>query len=65
MTDQPTDIAKFRKRKRKETARGKTLCGRGFHKWTFDDKKQFDVKSGKLISIEKCVRCGTTRAHNH
>ena len=59
----PTNLDKFRKRKRKEQARGHTLCGRGFHKWVFDGRKQFDVKQGKLISIERCSRCGATRDH--
>ena len=57
----PTDLNKFRKSRRKEKAKGTTLCKRGFHKWVFDDKKQFDVKSGKLVSIQRCKRCGQTR----
>ena len=58
---QPTDLAKFKKRRRKQRARGDTLCRRGFHKWVFDERKQFDVKQGRLVSIEKCARCGETR----
>jgi hypothetical protein len=42
-------------------ARGRTLCGRGFHKWTIDQKKQFDVRSGKLVTVLRCARCGTTK----
>ena len=60
---EPTDLNKFRKRRRQDTARGKTLCGRGFHKWEFDPHKQFDVKQGRLISIQRCSRCGATREH--
>ena len=60
---QPTNLAKFKKRKQKERARGDTLCRRGFHKWQFDERKQFDVKLGKLVSVERCVRCGATRNH--
>jgi len=59
----PTDLGKYRKDKRKKTAAGKTLCQRGFHKWQFDGRKQFDVKLGKLISVERCARCGATRNH--
>lgn len=54
----PTDIGKYRKRARKSTAQGKTLCARGFHKWADDEKKQFDVKQGRLVSIKRCIRCG-------
>ena len=54
----PTDLGKFRKLRRKHTAQGKTLCARGFHKWVDDGKKQFDVKQGRLISIQRCQRCG-------
>ncbi len=60
-TNKPTNLAKFRQQKRRATAKGKTLCGRGFHKWQDEPKKQFDVKQGRLVSIEKCTRCGTTR----
>ena len=60
---QPTSLDKYRKDKRKRTAQGKTLCSRGFHKWTFDGKKQFDVKAGRLVSIEVCSRCGARRNH--
>ena len=55
------DVVKFKRPDRKEKARGKTLCSRGFHKWVIDKKKQFDVKQGKLITIHRCSRCGETR----
>ena len=60
---QPTNLDKARRRKRKNTAQGRTLCARGFHKWVFDARKQFDVKQGKLISVERCMRCGVSRTH--
>jgi len=60
-TTPPTDLGKFRKQRRKQTARGKTLCARGFHKWIDDEKKQFDVKQGRLISIQRCERCGAEK----
>jgi len=63
MDKQPTQLDKFRKTRRQQTARGKTLCQRGFHKWQFDGRKQFDVKSGQLVSIQRCERCATTRTH--
>lgn len=61
-TKRPTNIGKFRKRARKTTAQGKTLCARGFHKWVDDERKQFDVKQGRLVSIKRCLRCGINKA---
>lgn len=55
------DILQFKKPKAKDKAKGKTLCKNGFHKWVIDQKKQFDVKQGKLITIKRCKRCGLTK----
>ena len=49
------------KEQRKAQSKGKTLCLNGFHKWKVWQKKQFDVKSGKLITVYKCDRCGKTK----
>jgi hypothetical protein len=49
------------KSERKATATGKTLCLRGFHKWRLDQRKQFDVKEGRLVTIRECERCGIRR----
>lgn len=56
------DVVRFKRPSRKEVARGKTLCASGFHKWNIDQSKQFDVKQGKLVTVEKCSRCGLTRS---
>ena len=61
--DKPTDLNKFKKTQRKRRAEGNTLCKRGFHKWAFDQNKQFDVKRGELVSVQRCIRCGITRNH--
>ncbi len=64
MTDsdnKPINLARVRKSKRQQTARGATLCKRGFHKWQTDKNSQFDVKSGKLVTVMRCERCGATR----
>jgi len=53
--------AKARRRTNREKARGRTLCDRGFHKWAIDQRKQFDVRQGKLITVRRCERCGATR----
>ncbi len=37
------------------------MCKHGFHKWAPDAKKQFDVKQGKLVTLHRCTRCGTTK----
>jgi hypothetical protein len=42
-------------------ADGKTLCSSGFHKWSTQTEKRFDVKQGKLVSSERCLRCGALR----
>jgi hypothetical protein len=44
-----------------DKARGRTLCKSGFHKWVIDQRKQFDVHEGKLVTVERCERCGTSR----
>ena len=59
--DKPVDINKFRKQKRQTRAKHNTLCQRGLHKWKYDEGKQFDVKLGKLVSIQRCQRCAKQR----
>jgi hypothetical protein len=53
-----SNVVRFRKPSNKERARGRTLCDSGFHKWVIDQKKQFDVKQGKLVTVQRCKRCG-------
>jgi hypothetical protein len=55
------DVVDFRKRRPGERARNKTLCREGFHKWEVWQRKQFDVKQGRLITVYKCYRCGASR----
>ena len=54
------DVVKIKNFKR-ERATGKTYCGAGFHKWEPLAAQQFDVKQGKLVTVERCRRCGATR----
>lgn len=58
-----TDVVPFpgAKARRSRKARNKTLCKSGFHKWETDKAGQFDVKQGKLVTRERCARCGITR----
>ena len=55
------NILKFKRPSLKEKARGRTLCKSGFHKWVIDQKKQFDVKQGKLVTIHHCSRCRASK----
>jgi hypothetical protein len=59
------EVIKFRKPSLKEKHKGKTLCENGFHKWVIELNKQFDVKSGRLVTLYKCARCGTTKIKAH
>lgn len=53
-------IVNLRKYKQKR-AEGKTLCTSGFHKWEALGERRFDVKQGKLVSADRCKRCGAER----
>ena len=50
------------KKAKQRRAEGKTLCGSGFHKWQTLTERRFDVKQGKLVSMQRCSRCGETRS---
>ncbi len=49
------DVLPFRKVKQKR--KGNTLCRQGHHKWQIVQEKQFDVKSGKLVTLLRCCYC--------
>ena len=53
-------VVNLRKYKQKR-AEGKTLCTSGFHKWEALSERRFDVREGKLVSAERCKRCGLER----
>ena len=38
-------------------AKGATLCSSGFHKWQAEKEGRFEVKQGKLLTAEHCLRC--------
>lgn len=46
---------------RQTLAQGKTLCGSDFHKWQVEKQGRLDVKQGKLLTTEHCIRCNATR----
>lgn len=57
------DILPFKTRQQRlnERARGLTLCRSGFHKWAIETNARFDVKLGRLVTVERCSRCGEER----
>jgi hypothetical protein len=55
------EIIPFKRPSLQEKHRGKTLCKSGFHKWSVETQLPFDVKSGKLLTLYRCCRCGATR----
>jgi hypothetical protein len=55
-----SNIINLRKAKQQRAER-KTLCTSGFHKWETLSEQRFDVKRGKLVSAERCKRCGEER----
>jgi hypothetical protein len=60
MSGSPNNVIQLRKAKQKR-AEGKTLCTSGFHKWETVKQSVFDVKQGKLVTLERCKRCDETR----
>jgi hypothetical protein len=39
-----------------------TLCRNGHHKWVVWQRKPFDVKQGRLVTVYRCERCGAERS---
>lgn len=50
------------KKVKQQRAEAKTLCSAGFHKWQVLAHRRFDVKHGKLVSAQRCQRCGVQRS---
>ncbi|MGB5324765.1 MAG: hypothetical protein WBN40_04985 [Pseudomonadales bacterium] len=46
---------------RRAKHRRSSLCGNGHHRWAVETGNRFDVKKGKLLTVERCERCGETR----
>jgi hypothetical protein len=57
------DILKFRTRQQlaNDRAQGRTLCRSGFHRWVLCPETRFDVHQGRLVTVERCERCGAER----
>jgi hypothetical protein len=50
-----------RQARQRTRASGITYCRSGFHQWQVVTEQRFDVREGKLLTIERCTRCGKTR----
>jgi hypothetical protein len=59
------DVIRFKKPTAAQLAQGKTLCRRGFHKWTVATDSRFDSKQGRLVTLYRCSRCGVTKTTAH
>jgi hypothetical protein len=55
------DVIPFNRPARKKRDNDRALCASGFHKWNILKRPRFDVKQGKLVTAERCERCGKTR----
>ncbi|AKH70742.1 hypothetical protein IMCC21906_03102 [Spongiibacter sp. IMCC21906] len=51
--------------RRGDGKKANSLCREGHHKWKIDTAKKFDVKQGKLVTVYRCERCGTTKTTAH
>jgi hypothetical protein len=50
-----------RKALRQARAKGITFCRSGFHHWQILKDRRFEVRSGKLLTVERCARCQAER----
>jgi hypothetical protein len=55
------DILPFRRPRAGELHRGDTLCRNNHHRWATDKTTRFDVERGRLVTVQRCERCGATR----
>jgi len=55
------DVIKFRRPTRRTRDNDRALCTSSFHKWKALPERRFDVKKGKLVTVERCERCGKIR----
>lgn len=55
------DVIRFRRPTKRTRDNNRALCASGFHKWKALRERRFDVKKGKLVTVEQCERCGKSR----
>jgi hypothetical protein len=56
-----TNLTTARQARQRVRASGVTYCRSGFHQWQIVIEQRFDVREGKLLTVERCTRCGKTR----
>jgi hypothetical protein len=61
LSTQPTTTVIKLRDVRRLRADHQTLCRAGFHKWQVETNGRFDVKQGKLLTVQRCRRCGEQR----
>jgi hypothetical protein len=61
LSTQPTTAVIKLRDARQTRSHRQTLCRSGFHKWQVETNGRFDVKQGKLLTAERCRRCGEQR----
>lgn len=49
------------KKVKQKRAEARNLCVSGLHKWQVVAAARFDVHEGRLITPERCKRCGKER----
>jgi len=50
---------------RKATPKRSHLCANGHHRWVIWQKKQFDSRQGKLVTVYRCERCSAEKTEAH
>jgi hypothetical protein len=45
----------------KKRPKQSSLCQNNHQKWAIIKEREFDVNQGKLVTVERCERCGKTR----
>ncbi len=49
------EIIAFKKEKLSQRPNRNTLCRNGHHEWKVNNKRVFDVKNGKLVTVYSCL----------
>ena len=48
---------KQRKAQQSKSAKMRLMCNEGRHKWRIVNEKQFDTRSGMLVTVYQCEYC--------
>ncbi len=53
--------AKKVKKKAKQQLKKRITCREGHHKWQINQRKPFENKQGKLVTVKTCLYCDVTK----